>query len=55
MGLYIAPISMFCHIFNHLDWKGFTDIAEKRAAEKSDNVQDDILENIQSNDNRTDS
>ena len=29
-GIYLAPVSLFCTIFNHLDWGKFAEIAEQR-------------------------
>jgi hypothetical protein len=43
-GFYLAPVSLFCTVFNHLDWGSFAAIAEKRAAEKQ--VAKDVDEGI---------
>ena len=29
-GMYMAPLSLFCTVFNHLDWESFARIAEER-------------------------
>ena len=29
-GVYMAPLSLFCTIFNHLDWESFARIANER-------------------------
>ena len=33
-GLYLAPVSAFCTIFNHLDWQGFEKISRERERER---------------------
>ena len=33
-GLYLAPVSAFCTIFNHLDWQGFERISRERERER---------------------
>ena len=33
-GLYLAPVSLFCVIFNHLDWQKFHDLAEQRRVQR---------------------
>ena len=41
-GVYMAPVSLFCTIFNHLDWQSFAKIAEARqAAQASDESKND--------------
>ena len=32
-GLWLAPVSLFCTVFNHLDWKKFSEIAKERQAQ----------------------
>ena len=31
-GMFLAPVSLFCTVFNHLDWESFARIAEERQA-----------------------
>ena len=33
-GVYLAPVSLFCTVFNHLDWQNFARIAEQRATQE---------------------
>ena len=33
-GVYLAPISLFCTVWNHLDWQTFARIAEERKNER---------------------
>ena len=41
-GVYMAPVSLFCTIFNHLDWESFAKISEARkAAQASDESKND--------------
>ena len=32
-GLWLAPVSLFCTVFNHLDWCKFAEVAEQRQAQ----------------------
>ena len=38
-SIYLAPVSLFCTIFNHLDWETFSQISEER--KKSEKTEDD--------------
>ena len=38
-GLYIAPISIFCTIFNHLDWEHFAKIAKAKRRKNQMDVE----------------
>ena len=37
LGMYLAPVSAFCTIFNHLDWESF----ERISRERDDEINDD--------------
>ena len=37
LGMYLAPVSAFCTIFNHLDWESFERISRERDDEINDN------------------
>jgi hypothetical protein len=39
-GIYMAPVSLFCTIFNHLDWESFARMAKERRA--AEDVKDDV-------------
>ena len=41
-GVYLAPVSLFCTVFNHLDWQNFARIAEQRAAQESCPPSDEL-------------
>ena len=47
-GIYLAPVSLFCTIFNHLDWKSFDQIAKERLEETINNnsniLNDEVLD-----------
>ena len=50
-GLYLAPISLFCVIFNHLDWQKFSQIAQERQIQREMlKTQHDDLFPVQIND-----
>ena len=44
-GMYLAPVSAFCTIFNHLDWEGFERISRERERFSPD---DEINDNFES-------
>ena len=35
-GIYLAPVALFCTIFNHLDWQKFDEIARERKQTEKD-------------------
>ena len=37
---YLGPISVFCTIFNHLDWELFSKIAEERRKETKEKIDE---------------
>ena len=39
-GIYLAPVSLFCTIFNHLDWETFSQISEERKKSENDNFSE---------------
>ena len=43
---WLGPISLFCSIFNHLDWKRFAEIAEQRQMLKNQQEKSDIFPEI---------
>ena len=43
-SVYMAPISLFCTVFNHLDWEAFAKISEERQA--TDESTNDMPEEI---------
>ena len=50
-GLWLAPVSLFCTVFNHLDWEKFSQIAEERQAytellRKQESAEDDFFGEI---------
>ena len=45
-GAYLAPISLFATVFNHLDWPTFAQIAEERRAAEAESVQKSEVEGI---------
>ena len=42
-GLWLAPVSLFCTIFNHLDWEKFSEIAEERRMQRELKQESDDL------------
>ena len=55
-GLYLAPVSGFCTIFNHLDWQGFEKISREREREryKKNDALDFFEESAQFEDKKDD-
>ena len=43
-SVYMTPISLFCTVFNHLDWEAFSKISEERQA--TDESTNDIPKEI---------
>ena len=41
-GMYLAPVSLFCTVFNHLDWQNFARIAEERRSAESCPPSDEL-------------
>ena len=41
-GVYLAPVSIFCTVWNHLDWQTFARIAEQRKSRLSESLNDVI-------------
>ena len=39
-SVYMAPVSLFCTIFNHLDWESFAEIYETRKAAQASEKND---------------
>jgi len=52
-GSYLAPISLFCTIWNHLDWQSFAAIAAEREASALDEWDMEIIEKDASPNNIT--
>ena len=46
-GLYLAPVSAFCTIFNHLDWQGFEKISREQRDRYKENDLDFFEESAQ--------
>ena len=42
-GIYLAPVSLFCTVFNHLDWQTFANIAEQRKMQAVQKQDEEIL------------
>ena len=42
-GIYLAPVSLLCTVFNHLDWRSFAIIAEERKKALKEDQLDELL------------
>ena len=45
-GVFLAPLSVFCTIFQHLDWQRFAEIAKER--KETEETQEEELSTLES-------